>query len=1416
MHRPGLPIQSIEELSVAGDEMQRKVFDECIVHASQGAPESLPNQSASLHRAERDLAALKDDLRLHRQMITTALTRLIALDRPPLLRFVERLVAMRRFLPLHRLPFLMRTVQVAKHRLRAAMHARRSQPVSINVGFRDWQRSQEPGRAELAAQRRQRFSREPLCSLLLVVSEDETAFLHDTLNSVRQQTYAGWELCLVAAEACVANVPECVRRSGIPDSRIRIIAATGKEETAGHYGRALEAAKGEYLAVIYAGDTLAPFALFDVVKALNDSPDADLIYSDEDRLTDMRGRRRQDPLFKPDWSPDTLRSYNYIGDLCVYSRALIKLAGGFSGNFAGCLEYDLLLRATEKARQILHIPRILYHRRDTDLSRSSAESVQQSQASRVAALAQHLTRIGVEATAEPGLKPDALRVRYSLPYRPLVSIIIPSKDHCEVLKRCIDSLPRSSYTNYEVVIIDNQSVNPSTFAYYEQLSKKPNVRIVPWNEPFNYSDINNHGVQFARGEVLLFLNNDVEVINPDWIESMLEHALRPEVGGVGAKMYYPDDRIQHAGAIIGIFGGSGHSQRFFRRDSEGYGKRLIGVQNVSAVTGACLMVRREVFEQVSGFDSIFGVAYNDMDLCLKLRQAGRLIIWTPHAELYHFESVTRGHDSTSEKRALCQYEMMLFQRKWKEVLDRGDPYYNPNLTLSRDDCSLRRDLSWPPLRRRRPAGYLKAAASWTRRHASKEGMRALASMLPKSLHLRLASWHAWLRGLRGSFALSRRRPGSRTSVPCQPFDIFGDNHLQAFLAAVGTSVPLEAAEDAARDLSGAARFALAYLMRRPSMRARFPLAFSRHERSDYLAWLCRDDTQGLKLSAKAMDNLQAAFAANLADRVRHIYDHHPSVRKAFPLGLMPAGQRAFVAWLFDSGRRDFGLRDEDIWWFVLECAEDPQAGVASTYLRYPDWQELFPLGLCAFGWRDLLHWIAQEYRIDAALLFSLPAPDTLHPVDQLRQLHHHSAAARAAAPLAFKNKQETERLAMWVQEQPHLSVAESAPWWQQLQAEIARGLAEQPGVNVISHFRYPSGLREAALATVKALHDAGIRVSCRDLPASFQYDLPGRSAYLGTELFDTTLFQFAPEPLLPMCYPLSGLAKRQDVYRIGNWYWELDTLPRSWVRYASMMHEIWAPTRFIGETLGRCASIPVFDMLPGVELHSFARLPRSHFGLPQDRYLFLFAFDMCSVMERKNPLALIAAFHKAFAGDNHVALAIKITRGEFDRESLERLTREAASNGVFVIDRVMSREESYALIDSCDCYVSLHRSEGFGLTMAEAMLMAKPVIGTAYSGNLDFMSNKNSLLVDYTRVPITQDLPFYPKGAFWAEPSVEHAAEHMRWAYENPIAARALGDKAQNELRCLLSHKAAGIRMKERLCAIRGSQTAQGRKTMAA
>ncbi len=553
--------------------------------------------------------------------------------------------------------------------------------------YRRWIARHEPRPADLARQRLHTFARAPVVSVVVPVFNPPAAYLEALIESVRTQTYANWELC--CADASTApHVRPILEKFAAQDARVKARFLGDNRGIGGNTAAAVALATGELLAFADHDDTLAPFALHEIIRAHNRTPDADFFYSDEDKL-DAAGERVE-PNFKPDWSPDTLLGRNYVCHLLVLSRTLYDTVGGVRDGFDGAQDHDLVLRAGEKARRVAHVPAVLYH------WRMHAQSTAASKSSKgyafdagKRAVADHFARVGIDAGVIDGPTLGTYTPVYRLRSQPLVSVIVPNKDHPAMLAGCVRSLETASYANYELVVVENGSTRPETFAYYRELEKRPNVRVVTWDKPFNYAAVNNFAARQARGELLLFLNNDVESIGPDWLEALVTVAVRPGVGAVGAKLYYADDTVQHAGIVVGMGGVAGHAHLNYPRAAPGHMQRLQYAQNVAAVTGACLLTPKAVFDAVGGFDEGFVLAFNDVDLCLQILRAGYRVVWTPQAELYHLESKTRGYEDTPEKEKRFKREIDLFHGKWAAFLQAGDPYYSQHFRLDRPDFALK-------------------------------------------------------------------------------------------------------------------------------------------------------------------------------------------------------------------------------------------------------------------------------------------------------------------------------------------------------------------------------------------------------------------------------------------------------------------------------------------------------------------------------------------------------------------------------------------------------------------------------------------------------------------------------------------------------------------------------------------------------
>lgn len=548
----------------------------------------------------------------------------------------------------------------------------------------------------ISAQRREQeenaqFPKDIKFSVLVPLYNTPESFLKAMIESVQAQTYKNWELCLAdGSDREHSFVGEICKNYADGDKRIKYEKLEKNLGISENTNACIRMATGEYIALFDHDDLLHPAALYEVMRAICEHG-ADFIYTDENTFSE-EPRDAYNPHFKPDFSPDTLRSYNYICHLSVFSRELLDSVGYFRSEYDGSQDYDLILRLTEKAKKVFHIRKILYY------WRAHKNSVAQDVAAKPytvtaakKALAAHLERCGLKGEVLDSSVPTTYHIKYEIDGNPLISVIIPNKDHTDDLDICLKSLyEKSLYKNFEVIIVENNSTEKETFEYYEKIKQRyENLKVVIWTGIFNYSAINNFGVNYAKGEYILLLNNDVEIINGSCLEEMLMFAQRKDVGAVGAKLYYSDDTVQHAGVILGLGGTAGHAHKHFGRSHPGYMARASIAQNLTACTAACLMMRRDVFDEVGGLDESFEVAFNDVDLCMKIREKGYLVVFTPYAELYHYESKSRGNDSTPEKLERFRGEIDRFKEKWQKQLDDGDPYYNPNLTLTRDDFSLK-------------------------------------------------------------------------------------------------------------------------------------------------------------------------------------------------------------------------------------------------------------------------------------------------------------------------------------------------------------------------------------------------------------------------------------------------------------------------------------------------------------------------------------------------------------------------------------------------------------------------------------------------------------------------------------------------------------------------------------------------------
>lgn len=544
---------------------------------------------------------------------------------------------------------------------------------------------------ELAEQRAHHFSREIKFSIVVPLYNTPERFLREMIESVLIQTYTDWELCM--ADGSDAEHPEVGRicqEYTDRDKRIRYQKLVKNLGISGNTNAGLKMAEGDYIGLFDHDDLLHPAALHEVMRAICEQ-NADFVYTDEATFKSPEVHKIISAHFKPDYALDNLRANNYICHFSVFKHSLLEKTGGFREKYDGSQDHDLILRLTAEAKTIAHIPMVLYY------WRSHSQSVAQNIGAKLYAVnagknavRDSVEQAGYHVVVESSRAfPTIYRLKYTLTEEPLVSILIPTKNHLDILKKCLNSIfQKTTYPNYEIILVDNGSDKEEVFSYYEELSlSHPEVKVCHLDIPFNYSRLNNFAAEQAEGKYYILLNNDVEVITPEWVEEMLMYTQREDVGAVGCMLYYPDNKIQHAGIVLGMGPdrAAGHAFLEVPKDSIGYMGRLCYAQNMSAVTAACMMVKASLYSEVGGFDESFLVAFNDVDFCLKIRKTGHLIVWTPYAELYHDESKSRGYEDSPEKRIRFQSELKQFRQRWEKELEAGDPYYSPNLSLDRPD-----------------------------------------------------------------------------------------------------------------------------------------------------------------------------------------------------------------------------------------------------------------------------------------------------------------------------------------------------------------------------------------------------------------------------------------------------------------------------------------------------------------------------------------------------------------------------------------------------------------------------------------------------------------------------------------------------------------------------------------------------------
>lgn len=552
------------------------------------------------------------------------------------------------------------------------------------VPYGPWYQIYQPSQEVLAKQRMKKWKQAPKISVAVPAFMTPELFLRQMIESMLAQTYSNWELCIANGSPDDEKMEKVLKEYTAKDSRVICKTLTDNRGIAENTNAAFSMASGDFIGLLDHDDILAPNALYEIAMAIGSNEDIDVVYTDEDKVT-MDLSEYFQPHLKPDFSLDLLRSNNYICHFFVVKRELMEKAGGFRKEFDGAQDYDFIFRCTEKAQNIVHVPEILYHWRTHKASTADnpASKMYAFEAGK-RAIEAHLERCKTSGTVSHTKDLGFYRVEYPVIGRPLVSIIIPNKDEKETLEKCLKSIRRhTAYDNLEIIIAENNSTTEMIFEYYKELEQLPDCKVITWKGEFNYSSINNFAVSHCKGQYLLFLNNDIEVITPNWLEEMLGNCQRKEVGVVGAKLYYPDDTIQHAGCVVGMGGIAGHMFVDMPKERSGYLHKASIQQDMSAVTAACMMIERQLFEDVEGFTEALSVAFNDVDLCLKIRTAGYLVVYDPYVQLYHYESKSRGKEDNKEKVKRFQEEIEYIRCQWEDILKKGDPYYNKNLSLTK-------------------------------------------------------------------------------------------------------------------------------------------------------------------------------------------------------------------------------------------------------------------------------------------------------------------------------------------------------------------------------------------------------------------------------------------------------------------------------------------------------------------------------------------------------------------------------------------------------------------------------------------------------------------------------------------------------------------------------------------------------------
>ncbi|WP_375408802.1 glycosyltransferase [uncultured Methylobacterium sp.] len=1177
----------------------------------------------------------------------------------------------------------------------------------------------------------------------LLLGNGEKAALAATLTSLAAQLHATFEVILAGSDASFDETLDALQagageRTGLDIRRI-------EESHDDALCAAIRLARHDFVILLDPGDIVAVDALIDLADFLHrcavTGRPCDVVYGDE--LQSLE--HAPESVLKPGWSPELLTAYNYFGRLTAIRREVALAALPDLGRGAAA-EWGLNLRVTELTHNIERLPKVLCRRTvSTTLDRNLALS---APADHVATLEAYWKRRGHDAHVI-ARSDGTFRSTWPLARRPLVSIIIPAKGRADRLRVCTEGLSEGTgYGNVELIVVDHGATEPDRLALHAEMTTR-GARIVDGEGVFNRSRACNLGAAAAKGEWLLFLDDGIEVVERNWLDELVRQALEPGIGIVGAKLLDPDGSIRHAGMALGpSFLAEPGSHRAGPNAAGPIGSPDLQ-RNAMAVSGACQLIPRAVFDLVGGYDEGFLIAYGDVAMSIEAARAGFRSVYLPSAVLVHHEDAARDEPALADDR-------VLLAGRFRALGVAEDPHGHPAL----DTGSVAPEFG---------------------------GRDAIPS--PSGPGLGQGPAQETIDRLAGP--------------PSNPLDIYDDGAVASAFGLPWAAVtwrfdPMQMVPG----VEAAARILIEFVRRRRDLRARFPEALTEGASGGFARWV---KTEGLGLLGLGEDHaraIDAAFEANLGSAARQILIYDEALRREDPLFLLPNGRATACRSLF-SALRAGKLGQEDLWWFLVASAEDPMAELCATWAITPSWQAEVPDGGTVFGLTPLALWVARTYGVTQDWIYAQGYPAIIDDAAQIRLAYAARADWREAFPDAMTDASAAASLVRSLATRASGLPFLPRGWAAGQDCEALGRAVARPGVNILGHFSYPSGLRISTESIVEGLRANDVAVSLRDVPVALTTDDAVGHTFNGCEVYGTTMIHVQPEPFFDQAYERSGLLPRTDrTYRIGYWYWEFDDVPSSWNRAALACDEIWTATEFIAGGLRARYKQPVHVFLPGIEIEPFRERPRAELGLPPDAFVFLFMFHMTSIMERKNPLGLIKAFKQAFGREDRARLVIKTSFGEHQPEAYARLEAAAADANVILINRTFSRHETLSLIAACDAYVSLHRSEGLGLSMAEAMLLGRPVVATRYSGNLDFMDDDNSLLVDCRIVTLDRDLEPYRAGQRWAEPSVTHAAAQMRRLYDDPAFARRLGVIARRDLEARLNYQTTGKAIADRLALI--------------